>query len=353
MLTIGFARRFATYKRSTLLFEKLDWLRDIVGDPDRPVVFIFAGKAHPADEPGKEMIRRVNQVSWMRDFEGRVIFVEGYDLRLARRLISGVDVWLNNPVFPMEASGTSGMKAGFNGIINLSVLDGWWGEGYRGDNGWAIKPASEMLDDARRAQEESRSLYELLQDRVIPLYYDRGAMGFSPEWVKMAKRSIMTLLPRFNSQRMVGEYLNRFYVPASRRHGELVADHYALARELAQWKKRVRDAWSKIAIRALELPRANAMFGDKVRFTVVVNLDGLQASDVAVELLIANPIRGARSDPTSFALTPEGERQAGNEQRYSLELAPELCGKLEYRIRAYPSHRGLSHRFELGLMRWI
>ena len=353
VLTIGFARRFATYKRSTLLFEKLDWLRDIVGDPDRPVVFIFAGKAHPADEPGKEMIRRVNQVSWMRDFEGRVIFVEGYDLRLARRLISGVDVWLNNPVFPMEASGTSGMKAGFNGIINLSVLDGWWGEGYRGDNGWAIKPASEMLDDARRAQEESRSLYELLQDRVIPLYYDRGAMGFSPEWVKMAKRSIMTLLPRFNSQRMVGEYLNRFYVPASRRHGELVADHYALARELAQWKKRVRDAWSKIAIRALELPRANAMFGDKVRFTVVVNLDGLQASDVAVELLIANPIRGARSDPTSFALTPEGERQAGNEQRYSLELAPELCGKLEYRIRAYPSHRGLSHRFELGLMRWI
>ncbi len=158
VLTIGFARRFATYKRSTLLFEKLDWLRDIVGDPDRPVVFIFAGKAHPADEPGKEMIRRVNQVSWMRDFEGRVIFVEGYDLRLARRLISGVDVWLNNPVYPLEASGTSGMKAGFNGVVNLSVLDGWWGEGYHGDNGWAIKPASEMLDDARRAQRRGEPL---------------------------------------------------------------------------------------------------------------------------------------------------------------------------------------------------
>jgi len=353
VLTIGFARRFATYKRSTLLFEKLDWLRDIVGDPDRPVVFIFAGKAHPADEPGKEMIRRVNEVSWMRDFEGRVIFVEGYDLRLARRLISGVDVWLNNPVFPMEASGTSGMKAGFNGIINLSVLDGWWGEGYRGDNGWAIKPASEMLDDARRAQEESRSLYELLQDRVIPLYYERGAMGFSPEWVKMAKRSIMTLLPRFNSQRMVGEYLNRFYVPASRRHGEFVANQYGLARELAAWKRRVRDAWGKVSIRALDLPKPQAMFGDKVRFNVMVNLDGLQAEDIAVELLMASPIRGAGGAPSSYMLHAEGERQAGNEQRYSLDLAPELCGKLELRIRAFPYHRALSHRFEMGLMKWI
>jgi starch phosphorylase len=353
VLTIGFARRFATYKRSTLLFEKLDWLRDILGDPDRPVVFIFAGKAHPADEPGKEMIRRVNQVSWMRDFEGRIIFVEGYDLRLARRLVSGVDVWLNNPVFPMEASGTSGMKAGFNGVINLSVLDGWWGEGYQGDNGWAIKPASEMLDDARRAQEESRSLYELLQDRVIPLYYDRGAMGFSPEWVKMAKRSIMTLLPRFNSQRMVGEYLHRFYAPASRRHGEFTGGGHALARELAQWKKRVHDAWAKVWISALELPSQHASFGDKVRFTVMVNLDGLQAGDVAVELLMSSSVMRGRSEPASYMMHPEGERSPDGAQRYALELAPELCGKLEYSIRAFPYHRALSHRFEMGLMKWI
>jgi starch phosphorylase len=355
VLTIGFARRFATYKRATLLFEKLDWLRDIVSDSERPVVFIFAGKAHPADEPGRAMIRRVNEISWMREFEGRVLFVEGYDLRLARRLVSGVDVWLNNPVFPMEASGTSGMKAGFNGVINLSVLDGWWGEGYAGDNGWAIKPASEKLDDERRAAEESRSLYEILQDRVIPLYYERGAMGFSPEWVKMAKRSIMTLLPRFNSQRMVGEYLARFYVPASQRHARFAENHFALARELAQWKRRVRDAWPKVSMRALDLPGPHAAFGDKVRFSVVVQLDGLEAKDIAVELLMGSSIRElrVRESPASYTLHPEGERAANGEQRYALELSPELCGKLEFRIRAYPHHHALAHRFQMGLMKWI
>jgi starch phosphorylase len=355
VLTIGFARRFATYKRATLLFEKLDWLRDMVADADRPVVFIFAGKAHPADEPGKDMIRRVNQVSWMRDFEGRILFVEGYDLRLARRLVSGVDVWLNNPVFPMEASGTSGMKAGFNGVINLSVLDGWWGEGYRGDNGWAIKPASEKLDDERRAQEESRSLYEILQDRVIPLYYDRGAMGFSPEWVKMAKRSIMTLLPQFNSQRMVGEYLTRFYIPSSQRHRRFVSENFALARELAQWKRRVRDAWPRVALRPLDLPPRHATFGDKVRFSVAIQLGGLEAKDVAVELLVGDTMRElrVRRPPESYTLHPEGARDANGEQRYALDLAPELCGKLEYRIRAYPSHPTLAHRFQMGLMKWL
>lgn len=290
----------------------------------------------------------------MREFEGRVLFVEGYDLRLARRLVSGVDVWLNNPIFPMEASGTSGMKAGFNGVINLSVLDGWWGEGYRGDNGWAIKPASETLDDERRNIEESRSLYELLQDKVIPLYYERGAMGFSPEWVKMAKRSIMTLLPRFNSRRMVGEYVTRFYVPASRRHRQFAENDHATARELAQWKHRVRESWPGVALRALEVPQRNVSFGDKVRFAVAVRLDGLEPRDVAVELLVASSMRELQGDeaPASYALQAEGARDANAEQRYSLELAPDLCGKLELRIRAYPFHPALSHRFEMGLMKW-
>ncbi|HUI99781.1 MAG TPA: alpha-glucan family phosphorylase [Usitatibacter sp.] len=355
VLTIGFARRFATYKRATLLFERLEWLRDIVGDAERPVVFIFAGKAHPADEPGRAMIRRVIEVSWMREFEGRILFIEGYDLRLARRLVSGVDVWLNNPIFPMEASGTSGMKAGFNGVINLSVLDGWWGEGYRGDNGWAIKPASEKLDDERRAAEESRSLYEILQDRVVPLYYERGAMGFSPEWVKMAKRSITTLLPHFNSERMVGEYLARFYIPSSQRHASFVANGYRLANELAQWKRRVREAWPKVAMRALELPRRHARFGEKVRFAVAVQLDGLEPQDVHVELLVGDsiPELRMRRPPESYTLHAEGGREASGEQRYVLELAPELCGRLEFRIRAYPAHPALAHRFQMGLMKWI
>src|SRR5205814_251007 len=177
-------------KRATLLFDDIDWLKQIVTDDERPVLFLFAGKAHPADQPGKDMIKRVIEMSRMPEFEGRILFVEGYDLRLARRLVSGVDVWLNNPIYPMEASGTSGMKAAFNGVINLSVLDGWWDEGYHGDNGWAVKPASPQLDDAHRNLEESRSLYEILQDRVIPLYYDRGPLGFSPEWIQLSKRSM-------------------------------------------------------------------------------------------------------------------------------------------------------------------
>ena len=355
VLTIGFARRFATYKRSTLVFQDLEWLREIAVSTDRPIVFIFAGKAHPADEPGRAMIRRVNEVSWMREFEGRVVFVEGYDLRLARRLVSGVDVWLNNPVFPMEASGTSGMKAGFNGVINLSVLDGWWGEGYLGDNGWAIKPASEMLDDERRNLEESRSLYEILQDRVVPLYYDRGAMGFSPEWVKMAKRSMMTLLPRFNSQRMVREYLEKFYEPATRRHEKFVASGYQLPRELAEWKRRVREAWGGVTIRPVEIPGPQATFGDKVRVSVAVNLAGLEPHDIAVEMLVGEAIRElqSRHPPRGLELKPEGDRGAGGEQRYTIELAPEMCGKLELSVRAYPYHPALSHRFQMGLMKWI
>ena len=355
VLTIGFGRRFATYKRATLLFENLDWLREILCDPARPVLLLFAGKAHPADQPGKDMIKRVMQVAAMPEFEGRMLFVEGYDLRLARRLTSGVDVWLNNPVYPLEASGTSGMKAGFNGVINLSVLDGWWDEGYRGDNGWAIKPASESLDEERRNREESRSLYELLQDRVIPLYYDRGKMGFSPEWIKLSKRSMMSLLPRFNSHRMVGEYLTRFYLPAAQQGRRYADKDYTAARDVAAWKERVRRGWPGVSLRSIGTPQRSIAFGDKVRFTVAMQLSGLAPEDLMVELLLSSASRelAEESAPKSHAFTAEGEEPGTKERRFILDLAPELCGKLECRIRAYPSHPALTHRFEMGLMKWI
>jgi starch phosphorylase len=301
------------------------------------------------------MIRRVNEVASMRDFEGHILFVEGYDVTLARALVSGVDVWLNNPIFPLEASGTSGMKAGFNGVMNLSVLDGWWGEGYRGDNGWAIKPAPETLTDLRRNTEESRSLYELLQDRVVPLYYDRGPMGFSPEWIHMAKRSISTLLPRFNSYRMVGEYLTRFYAPASGRGQQFSDGNYATARSLADWKRRIRAAWAYVQLRPIELPQRHAGFGNRVRFEVGLKLNGLRPEDVTVELMMDNTLRElAAVRPTqSFIFQPLGERDANGENRFVLEISPDLTGKLEYRIRAYPSNPALSHRFEMGLMKWV
>jgi starch phosphorylase len=356
VLTFGFARRFATYKRATLLFENLEWLTQIVSNADRPVLFLFAGKAHPADEPGKDFMRRIVEYSQRPEFEGRFLLVEGYDLRLARRLVAGVDVWLNNPIFPLEASGTSGMKAGFNGTINLSVLDGWWGEGYTGDNGWAIKPASELLSDERRNLEEARSMYELLQDKVIPLYYARGEAGFSHEWIRMAKRSIMTLLPRFNSERMVGEYLTRFYFPAAERGHTFRREGYAIAKEVAAWKRRVRAGWSSVQLRARGFPERHARFGDKVRFTVGVAMDAnVKPEDLVIELLMGSAMRDLSTSlhPKGHAFTYSGERGEGGEHLYRLDLSPELCGKLEYRVRAYPFHLQLSHRFEMGLMKWL
>jgi starch phosphorylase len=263
-------------------------------------------------------------------------------------------VWLNNPIFPLEASGTSGMKAGFNGVINLSVLDGWWGEGYTGNNGWAVKPASEKLSDERRNREESRSLYELLQDKVIPLYYDRGQMGFSQEWIAMAKRSIQTLLPNYNSERMVGEYLQRFYIPAAERGHKFLSNNYQLARDVAAWKRRVRPAWPSVALRAREMPERLSIFGDKVRFSVGVRMEGLAPEDIVVELLIGPSSRElAGRQASAHRFTQTGARAEGGEHLFTLDLEPELCGKLEYRIRAYPWHPALSHRFEMGLMKWI
>jgi starch phosphorylase len=353
VLTIGFGRRFATYKRATLLLENLDELRKVVGNGDRPVLFVYAGKAHPADVPGQDAIREVMRVARMPEFEGRILLVEGYDLRLARRLVTGVDVWLNNPVYPLEASGTSGMKAGINGVINLSVLDGWWGEGYEGDNGWAIKPASGALDQYKRNREESQTLYELLQDQVIPLYYARGSQGFSPDWIRMAKRSIATILPRFNAARMLHEYLSRFYLPASQLGRRYAEANYQAAREVAEWKARVRAAWPQVAIRRLDAPVRRIRFGENVRVEVAVRLNGLGPSDVVVELLLAGGQCEPGARPARHEFEHDGTRTERDEHRYVLELAPELCGKLDYRIRVYPCHELLTHPFELGLMLWV
>ncbi|MDW8468579.1 MAG: alpha-glucan family phosphorylase [Burkholderiales bacterium] len=349
VLTIGFGRRFAAYKRATLLFENLDWLREIVADRERPVLFIFAGKAHPADGPGQDLIRHISRVARTPEFEGRILLVEEYDLRLARRLVSGVDVWLNNPVYPLEASGTSGMKAAMNGVLNLSVLDGWWGEGYTGDNGWAIKPASEALDPHRRNQEEARTLYELLQDRVVPLYYERDARGLPLGWIRMAKRAIATIMPRFNASRMVDEYVANCYLPAARLRRRLLEDGGAAARALADWRVRVRAAWPGVSIRRLDSPARQIRYGDRVRAEVAVRLNGLAPADVRVELRLA---RGAKTEWRSYLFQPDGSPDAAGEQRYALEFAPELCGRLEYRIRAYPHHPLLAHPLEMGLMIW-
>jgi starch phosphorylase len=303
--------------------------------------------------PGQDLIRRLSEISRMPEFEGKVLLIEDYDLQLARRLVSGVDVWLNNPVYPLEASGTSGMKAGINGVINLSVLDGWWDEGYDGRNGWAIKPASEATDEAKRDFEESRTLYELLQDHVIPTYYRRGEMGYSVEWIRMARHSIGSLLPRFSSTRMVNEYLTRFYLPASRQGRRFDEQGHAAARRLAEWKAHVRASWPAVAIRRIDAPRKSIHYGEAIRFEVAVALGGLKPEDVAVELLFRREAGEGAEPPARYRFESAGVQTEQGDHRFALELTPELCGKLEYRIRAYPHSELLTQPFELGMMRWL
>ena len=352
VLTIGFARRFATYKRATLLFYDLDRLRQILSDPARPVVFVFCGKAHPADHPGQDLIRAISRYSRMPEFEGRILLLEGYDLHVARRLVSGCDVWLNNPVYPLEACGTSGMKAGMNGTINLSVLDGWWAEGYERDIGWAIKPASSMLDPERRDREEAATLYEILQDRTLPLYYARGSSGYSPEWIHMAKRSMAWLLPRYNAVRMLNEYVTRFYLPASKQGRRYAAGELEGAKVIAQWKTRARAAWPGVTARRLDAAPPRIQFGEAVPIEVAVRLNGLSPDDVAVELLLSRGIRD-RDDIQRTEFSPAGVIEQTGERRFTLDFKPEFCGKLDYRIRLYPRHALLTHPFELGLMLWV
>jgi starch phosphorylase len=354
ILTLGFARRFATYKRASLLFENLDWLRRIMLDDKQPVMIIFAGKAHPADVPGQDLIRRVSEIARLPEFEGQLLLVEDYDLRLARRLVAGVDVWLNSPVYPLEASGTSGMKAGINGTLNLSILDGWWGEGYDGKNGWAVKPGPENMDRALRDMEEAKDFYETLQDHVVPLYYGRDKLGYSSGWVKMAKNSMKSLLPQYNAARMVNEYATKFYLPASTKGALYASDDFSGARKVAAWKAFVRSAWGGVTIRRLDTPTKRISFGDTTAFTVAVKLNGLQPEDVVVELLVRRPLKD-RTLPefAHFKFKFSSISEEEDEHLFELSLTPDLCGKLDYFIRVYPYHPLLTHPFEMGMMVWL
>jgi len=351
-LTIGFGRRFATYKRATLLFNDLDNFRRLFEDKERPVVFLFAGKAHPADEPGQELIRTLVHMSGQEEFMGRLLFIEGYDLHIARRLVSGVDVWLNNPVHPLEASGTSGMKAGMNGAINLSILDGWWDEGYDGQNGWGIKPASPQLDQHRRDREEARTLYELLQDNVVPLYYKRAEGGYSAEWIRMAKRSMASLLPRYDASRMLGEYVSKYYLPAARQGQRYARDGYDAAKTVSAWKSRVRTAWPGVVLRRIDNPPQRIHFGESIPVEVGVKLNGLAPGDICVELILTREVREGAPVSHSHELAAVDGGEHG-EQRFKLDLKPGLAGRLDYRIRAYPRHELLTHPFEMGLSTWL
>ena len=351
-LTIGFARRFATYKRATLLFRDLQRFQRLISMTDRPVQFIFAGKAHPADEPGKALIRQICTMSNDPTLEDRLVFVEGYDMALARYLISGVDVWLNTPRRPLEASGTSGQKASLNGVPNLSVLDGWWAEGYNGRNGWAIGEVRDYRDDEVRAEADSRSLYDLLENEVVPAYYDgRDAAGVPHTWVGIMKEAISTLGPQFSTRRMVKEYATRFYVPAAQTDTTLTASRYQGARDLAGWKAWIYAHWHEIQISAEGPTEARLDVGQAVPITATVAFGSLSPHDVVVELVTGRDDEGQLAEVTATPLHESGPGPDGR-RLYRGELHPQAGGALVYGVRVLPVHSSLLHKHELGLVRW-
>jgi starch phosphorylase len=355
-LTIGFARRFATYKRATLLFSDLDRVKRLLNDPDHPVQLVFAGKAHPQDKGGKELIRTIVHSSRMAGLRGKVVFIEDYDMRIARALVSGVDVWLNTPRRPQEASGTSGMKAAANGALNVSVLDGWWAEAWRDHGssvGWAIGRGEEY-PDASGDRVEAEALYDLLEREVVPLFFEREQRDRLPRaWVKKMKNAISRLVPEFNTARMVREYTERFYVPAVRETHRMVDGDLGGARSLAAWKQKVRTGWHEVQIREV-VPRSQGELkvGDPMRVEALVHLGSLQPEDVAVELY-HGPTAGAheltRGEIVRMKLV--GGPVEGV-YKYLGEIPTRASGAHAFAARVMPWNPNMSHPYETSLVRW-
>ena len=353
IMLIGFARRFATYKRADLLFEDMASLQRILGNPDRPVILLFAGKAHPNDGNGKQLIHRIHTISQQPEFLGKIILLEGYDMALARKLVTGVDVWLNTPEYPMEACGTSGMKAAVNGVINLSVLDGWWAEGFNGNNGWGIQPHTTASSESLRRQLESGDLLDLLEQEVVPMYFDK-INGYSERWIKMSKESMKSMLPRFNSHRMVMDYINKLYLPAIATSGKLQQSGDGIkASQLAGWKANVKKLWTGVSLKQLDTIPASIKQGEKLNIRISVDLNGLDSGDIIVECLIGRTTAQEEFiHSICYQLKPV-ETQHNNDCMYSIDFVPDMSGLIVYRIRAYPYHPLLCHPLELGRMKWL
>lgn len=351
-LTIGFARRFATYKRATLIFRDIERIRSIVADDERPVQLIFSGKAHPADEPGKGLIRQIYEIAQREEFKGRVLFVEDYDMHVARLMVQGVDVWLNNPRRPKEASGTSGMKAAINGAPNFSVLDGWWREGYNGENGWSIGEDTPYESEETQDAADAQSLYATLEDHIVPLFFERDDEEDIPhEWLEVAKNSIRSVTPAFNMQRMVTEYVERFYEPAIRAFLRYAEDEYAQAKSMAAWKQRVRDKWGQIEAHATRPAQAIVNVGEPLTLTATVQLGELEPDDVLVEAVYGYQHDGDLHSLKTTALTMV-EDLSGGSYRYKGEVASSRSGRLAFGVRVLPQHDGLLNKYETKLVEW-
>ncbi|MHB1344780.1 MAG: alpha-glucan family phosphorylase, partial [Thermoleophilia bacterium] len=351
-LTIGFARRFATYKRATLLLREVDRLKALLLDEHRPVQVVFAGKAHPRDDAGKEYIREIVRFAKQEGVRHRLVFIEDYDLGKARALVQGVDVWLNTPRRPLEASGTSGMKVVANGGLNLSILDGWWDEGYREGVGWAIGSGEVFDDFDYQDRVEAQSLYSLLEQEIVPLFYDRGVDGLSRGWMAMMKASIRELTPAFSTTRMVREYAERFYLPAAAHFERLSVDDYAKARELAGWKAHIRGNWSGLEIvRVGGEEGAEVPVGAEVPLEAEIRLGALSPADVEVQVYHgALDADGTLAEGDAVPLTWVG--QEGDLHLYRGTIVCETSGMKGYSVRVLPRHEDVLIPNELQLITW-
>jgi starch phosphorylase len=341
-LTIGFARRFATYKRATLLFRDSERLARILGDPQRPVQIIYAGKAHPADQEGKDFIRQVVHFARRPEFRQRIVFLEDYDIKVGRYLYQGVDVWLNTPRRPLEASGTSGMKATVNGAINISVLDGWWDEAYDGTNGWAVGRGEEYDDPGYHDQVESQAIYQMLENEVVPMFYTRGRDGVPREWVRRMKNAMRTVCPIYSASRMVKEYTERLYLPAGQRWEVLGANGLERARALAAWKDRVRANWKGVAVQSVDAEMVAALEAGTTRCVrAEITLGALAPKDVSV-VLYAGPLSGEGeiTSATVSEMKVEGSPRTGV-YIYSGTLQGQTTGLHGFRVRILPAHEDL------------
>ena len=354
ILTIGFARRFATYKRAHLLFRNLERLNEIVNHPDHPVQFIFAGKAHPADKAGQDLIKRIVEVSKYPQFIGRVIFLPNYDMDLAKKMVQGVDVWLNTPTRPQEASGTSGEKAAMNGVMHFSVLDGWWVEGYRPDSGWMLPMKRTFENQALQDELDSEMVYNIIDDDIAPRFYDRDASGLSPRWIKTIKNTIAYVASNFTTNRMLEDYERQYYIPMAKRYRQMIADHYAMATQLTDWKNKLRREWGGIELLTIDLPNRSKQIislGKSYYGEVKLEIGELDIQDVGVELVAAEQKDGKMIIREKHDFIPLSQK--GTIASYRLEVTPDAPGLLMLAIRIYPKNHLLPHRQDFTLVKWL
>jgi len=354
-LVIGFARRFATYKRATLLFTNEKRLLEIVNNPDRPVVFLFAGKAHPADKAGQEFIRLIYNTTKNPQFKGKIIFLENYSMEMAKLLVQGVDIWLNNPTRPLEASGTSGMKAVMNGVMNFSVLDGWWCEGYKPGAGWALSEKQTYADHALQNELDAETIYNILEEDIVPTYYDQDKNGISERWVSHIKNTIADIAPDFVMKRMLDDYQSRFYSKLGERSKKIRHNNYKAAHDLVEWKARVRRAWEAIELADLQAPdtyNRSLPLGEPFAASVTLNLQNLSSSDVGVEVVFYK-----RHSEKELELISTHELELDHQKAalatFTCAIQPKLAGVFEYGFRMFPKHPLLPHRQDFGLVRWL